>query len=85
MIALLGPPPQELLDREAKWSKVQWKRAFPNVEGKLCWTARECYGGPFFNSEGMAIALCKLETSSSLASEDFDTDPYVQVCSFTKT
>jgi serine/threonine-protein kinase SRPK3 len=24
----------------------------PNSEGKLCQTAREYYGGPFFNSEG---------------------------------
>lgn len=55
MISLLGPPPKELLDREEKWSRVEWRRAFPSVEGKLCWTARECYGGPFFNSEGVFL------------------------------
>lgn len=27
----------------------------PNSEGKLCQTAREYYGGPFFNSEGESM------------------------------
>ncbi|MCJ1253125.1 hypothetical protein MMC24_000932 [Lignoscripta atroalba] len=52
MIALLGPPPKILADREKWWSDVKWSRAFPNSEGKFCQTAREYYGGPFFNSEG---------------------------------
>ncbi|KAL8861012.1 MAG: hypothetical protein Q9178_002525 [Gyalolechia marmorata] len=52
MIALLGPPPETLIDREMKWSEVKWSHAVPNAEGELCQTAREYYGGPFFNSEG---------------------------------
>ncbi|KAL9612973.1 MAG: hypothetical protein Q9167_002450 [Letrouitia subvulpina] len=56
MVALLGPPPKELLEREKKWSKVKWRAALPNAEGQLCWTAREFYGGPFFNSEGTISA-----------------------------
>ncbi|KUJ14194.1 CMGC protein kinase [Mollisia scopiformis] len=52
MIALLGAPPKILIDREIRWSEVKWSHAVPNLEGKLCQTAREYYGGPFFNSEG---------------------------------
>jgi serine/threonine protein kinase len=52
MIALLGAPPKILIDREIRWSEVTWSHAVPNSEGKLCQTAREYYGGPFFNSEG---------------------------------
>jgi serine/threonine protein kinase len=52
MIALLGAPPKILIDREIRWSEVKWSYAVPNSEGKLCQTAREYYGGPFFNSEG---------------------------------
>ena len=53
MIALLGPPPRTLINREIRWSEVKWRHAVPNAEGELCQTAREYYGGPFFNSEGM--------------------------------
>jgi hypothetical protein len=52
MIALLGPPPKELLDRERLWSDVKWDHAVENPDGKLCQTAREYFGGPFFNPEG---------------------------------
>ena len=52
MIALLGPPPEILFDRERQWSEVKWSHAFLNPEGNLCHTAREYYGGPFFDSEG---------------------------------
>ena len=51
MVALLGPPPKKLLDREVRWSEVKWSHAVPNSKGKLCQTAREYYGGPFFDSE----------------------------------
>ncbi len=52
MVALLGAPPKILIDREIRWSNMKWSHAVPNSEGKLCQTAREYYGGPFFNSEG---------------------------------
>lgn len=54
MIALLGPPPKRLIDRELRWSEVKWSHAIPNSEDELCHTAREYFGGPFFDSEGMA-------------------------------
>ncbi|KAI9841786.1 MAG: hypothetical protein M1837_000380 [Sclerophora amabilis] len=52
MIALLGPPPTELLDQEKRWSEVKWSHGVENSEGKICHTAREYYGGPFFDSDG---------------------------------
>ena len=52
MIALIGYPPRKLLDQEKQWREVKWSRAFPNSEGSLCQTAREYYGGPFFDSDG---------------------------------
>lgn len=57
MIALLGPPPKELLDREKLWSDIKWDNAVLNSDSKLCHTAREYFGGPFFNSEGKASCL----------------------------
>ena len=59
MISLLGPPPKILLDREKWWSKVKWSHAIPNLEGKLCQTACDYYGGPFFNLEGKLPQGCQ--------------------------
>jgi serine/threonine protein kinase len=52
MIALLGPPPKKLIDRELSWSKVKWSHAVSNPEGKLSQTTREYFGGLFFTSDG---------------------------------
>ncbi len=60
MIALLGAPPKILINREIQWSEVKWSHAVPNPEGKLCQTAREYYGGPFFNSEGKLPRSCEV-------------------------
>ncbi|KAH6712576.1 CMGC protein kinase [Leptodontidium sp. MPI-SDFR-AT-0119] len=66
MIALLGPPPKELIDREIRWSKVKWSHVVPNPEGKLSQTARDYYGGPFFNSEGEFMHKDLIPTGVSL-------------------
>lgn len=52
MVALLGPPPAQLLQREQRWSQSRWDRPAVNSEGKSCFTAREYFGGPFFDSRG---------------------------------
>jgi len=54
MIALLGPPPQKLIDREKHWRDIPWERSYPNLDGTWCNTAHEYYGGPFFDSKGMS-------------------------------
>ncbi len=60
MIALLGPPPKELLDREKLWSDIKWGNAVLNSDDKLCQTAREYFGGPFFNSDGKPPRRCQV-------------------------
>ena len=52
MIALLGPPPKELIDREKEGLDWKFRPEVENPEGKLCGSASEFYGGPFFDSEG---------------------------------
>ena len=52
MIALLGPPPQKLIDQEKLWRDIPWDRSFPDTNGEWYNTARKYYGGPFFDSKG---------------------------------
>lgn len=65
MIALLGPPPQELPRREAEMRHWKWSPAIENPAGKLCENARELFGGPFFDSEGkLFLEVLKQRLSS---------------------
>ncbi|KAG4434105.1 hypothetical protein IFR05_010414 [Cadophora sp. M221] len=57
VIALLGPPPQKLIDQEKNWRDIPWRRSFPNPDGTWCDTAHEYYAGPFFDSKGMSNTL----------------------------
>jgi hypothetical protein len=52
MIALLGPPPKELIMREHKMRKWNFAPAIKNDENELCHKVYEFYDGPFFDSEG---------------------------------
>lgn len=52
MIALLGPPPKELILREREGLKWKWAPAAQNAEGKTCTTASEWFGCPFFDENG---------------------------------
>ena len=52
MIALLGPPPKELIDREREGLGSKFRPEVENPEGKVCGSASESYGGPFFDFEG---------------------------------
>lgn len=53
MIALLGPPPKELIDREREGMTQKLPSDFRNENGKLCQNASEWFGGPFFDADGM--------------------------------
>ncbi|KAM5434748.1 hypothetical protein MferCBS31731_006520 [Microsporum ferrugineum] len=55
MISLLGPPPKELIDRERDGISWKWAPAAQNESGKMCNTASEWYGGPFFGGNGIAL------------------------------
>ena len=52
MIAFLGYPPKELLDREREARNWKWKPPIQNSEGKICTSVNDCFGGPFFDSHG---------------------------------
>ncbi|XHG07892.1 hypothetical protein AWENTII_011023 [Aspergillus wentii] len=55
MIALLGPPPKGIVDREREGLEWNWSPAAQNAQGKLCTTASEGYGGPFFDEDDVKI------------------------------
>lgn len=52
MIALLGPPPPELLKREDDRVR-NTSVAFEDAQGRLCERTSRHFGGPFFDSNGM--------------------------------
>ncbi|KAK2767599.1 hypothetical protein FQN54_003757, partial [Arachnomyces sp. PD_36] len=52
MIALLGPVPKELLARSKTLKAHDWPDRIFNERGKLCRSAEDFFGGPFFNEEG---------------------------------
>ncbi|RDL34772.1 CMGC protein kinase [Venustampulla echinocandica] len=55
MIALLGPPPKELLDRGGQGGKWNWEPEMENPAGELCNNAMEFYRGPYFDSDGVFL------------------------------
>ncbi|EEP80717.1 predicted protein [Uncinocarpus reesii 1704] len=57
MIALLGPPPKKLLDREKEGRRWNFAPALKNPSGTLCTKAYEWYGGPFFDNDGQCNFL----------------------------
>ncbi|TAQ91348.1 hypothetical protein B7494_g365 [Chlorociboria aeruginascens] len=57
MIALLGPPPKDLIMCEHRMRAWNFAPAIENDEHKLCHKAYEFYHGPFFNSEGKFLYL----------------------------
>ncbi|KAL2821807.1 kinase-like domain-containing protein [Aspergillus cavernicola] len=52
MNALLGPPPNKLLEKETAMAKDNWPYPVTNETAKLCANARELFGGLFFTEEG---------------------------------
>lgn len=53
LIALLGPPPRELLTLSEKNSQLEWPEAGKAADGKFHSNARDYFRGPYFDSEGM--------------------------------
>ena len=54
MIAILGPVPDVLVQRERQMRHWRWCPAVHNDQGKLCSNAADFYGGPFFTDDGMS-------------------------------
>lgn len=55
MIALLGQPPKELIERELEMRRWNFAPAVENDEGKLCHKVYQFYKGPFFDNEGVFL------------------------------
>ncbi|KAK3065179.1 hypothetical protein LTS18_007065 [Coniosporium uncinatum] len=52
MIALLGPVPETLVERERSMRHWRWSPEARNHEGRLCNNAVDFFGGPFFSDDG---------------------------------
>ncbi|KAF2970548.1 hypothetical protein GQX73_g3030 [Xylaria multiplex] len=55
MIALIGPAPSVLIQREKDRRQWRWNPQVFNSSSKLCGNAAEFYGGPFFTDDGTFI------------------------------
>lgn len=55
MIALLGPPPPELLKLSEKNSQTPWDGPGHDSSGTRYRNAREYFGGPYFDAQGEYI------------------------------
>jgi hypothetical protein len=53
MIALLGPPPKELLQRELEMRRWNFAPAVVNDDNTSCHKAYQYYKGPFFDDKGI--------------------------------
>ncbi|KAK2591447.1 hypothetical protein QQS21_010856 [Conoideocrella luteorostrata] len=52
MIALIGPVPDVLLQRQRDMRHWCWEPDIPNPQGKICNNAADYFGGPFFDDDG---------------------------------
>jgi hypothetical protein len=55
MIALLGPPPPEIIQRYQYMREYSWPESVKREDGRVCETAEEYFGGPFFDEEGITF------------------------------
>lgn len=55
MIALLGPPHPEVIQRYQFMREYSWPQPVRREDGRLCETAEEYFGGPFFDNNGMIM------------------------------
>lgn len=53
MIALIGPPPQEVIQRYQYMREYSWPEPVRREDDKVCETAEEYFCGPFFDSNGI--------------------------------
>ena len=53
MIALLGPPPPEIMQRYQVMKEYMWPQPVKREDGRVCKTAEEYFCGPFFDKNGI--------------------------------
>ncbi|POR38204.1 Kinase domain-containing protein [Tolypocladium paradoxum] len=69
MIAILGPVPEALVQREREMRHWRWSPEIRNREGKLCGNAAEYFGGPFFADNGEFVQKDLIPLSRRWADE----------------
>ncbi|KAG8413793.1 hypothetical protein J3458_012286 [Metarhizium acridum] len=84
MIALLGPVPPTMIQRERSMRRWQWSPRVRNARGELCSNAAEFYGGPFFTNEGEFVRNELVPYTRSLQSEMPDCIPEDEADRFLK-
>ncbi|KAE8366750.1 CMGC protein kinase [Aspergillus caelatus] len=52
MIALLGPPPQEVIARYRSLLEYEWPQPMATVDDSVYDSSNQFFGGPFFDSDG---------------------------------
>jgi hypothetical protein len=55
MIALLGPPHPEVIQRYQYMREYSWPQPVRREDDRVCETAEEYFGGPFFDNNGMIL------------------------------
>ncbi|CAG8947746.1 unnamed protein product [Penicillium salamii] len=55
MIALLGPPPPEVIQRYQYMREYSWPKPVRREDGRVCETAEEYFCGPFFDNNGRSL------------------------------
>lgn len=63
MIALLGPPPPELIAKYHEMRELKWPEPVREAGGELCESAEEFFGGPFFDKDGIETISRKTHPS----------------------
>lgn len=53
MVALLGPPPPEIMQRYQYMREYPWPEPVRRKDDRLCETAEEYFDGPFFDNNGI--------------------------------
>lgn len=53
MIALLGPPPPEIIQRYQYMREYSRPEPVRQEDGRVCGTAEEYFDGPFFDGKGI--------------------------------
>ncbi|KAF5011334.1 hypothetical protein FDECE_2552 [Fusarium decemcellulare] len=69
MIALLGPVPPAMLQRERDMRHWRWRPEVLNPEGQLSGNAAEFFGGPFFSDDGTFLHKDLIPSSRRLGNE----------------
>jgi hypothetical protein len=55
MIALLGPPPPKIIQRYQYMREYSWPKPIIREDGRVCETAEEYFGRPFFDEKGITF------------------------------